>query len=449
LVYLKDGFFLSGSEDGEPKEIKVQILTYNGITETFGYVKVDGSFKNNGRIEIKPTISIFGVNMYYPTPDNENRFAFELLFILFLTIDFLLELKQMISATVGSMRKKNKFCCSALLAYWTGDMWNILDSTTIGLLFAQVVQWSYFVTGKNMTVVFFHCAYLCPYLMCTLRPLITDALMHHCTTALLQLSSLFSILCLLPAIIPKFAPESSRWVYESLFTNARYLQLHQSVRQSSNSNASNSSTAMLSEAELLLTQTTAGTIQLPTPFNITGLVNNTNVTCLPIKSLVSGGYQYEQSFKLGWSEELSKIVQDFDDAEHIVNIRSTLDNMIIVIILFQVLRLLKVLDFQPKLALVTKTVLNAGWELFHFVIVFGMQTVAFSACAHVAFGTIHPNFSTYGESISSCFNLFLGDTSAHAELSKSDRALGWYLFFLTYMSLVRNILLAILDNSFY
>ena len=184
---------MSGSEDGEPKEIKVQILTYNGITETFGYVKVDGSFKNNGRIEIKPTISIFGVNMYYPTPDNENRFAFELLFILFLTIDFLLELKQMISATVGSMRKKNKFCCSALLAYWTGDMWNILDSTTIGLLFAQVVQWSYFVTGKNMTVVFFHCAYLCPYLMCTLRPLITDALMHHCTTASCNslLSSLF------------------------------------------------------------------------------------------------------------------------------------------------------------------------------------------------------------------------------------------------------------------
>ena len=79
MVYLKDGFFLSGSEDGEPKEIKVQILTYNGITETFGYVKVDGSFKYNGRIEIKPTISIFGVNMYYPTPDNENRFAFELL----------------------------------------------------------------------------------------------------------------------------------------------------------------------------------------------------------------------------------------------------------------------------------------------------------------------------------------------------------------------------------
>ena len=142
---------------------------------------------------------------------------------------------------------------------------------------------------------FFSIALTCVHTWCTLRPLITDApLMHHCTPA-----TLFSIPCLLPAIIPKFAPESSRWVYESLFTNARYLQLHQSVRQSSNSNASNSSTAMLSEAELLLTQTTAGTIQLPTPFNITGLVNNTNVTCLPIKSLVSGGYQYEQSFKLG------------------------------------------------------------------------------------------------------------------------------------------------------
>ena len=63
MVYLRDGFFLSGSADGVPSEIKVQILTYNGITETFGYVKVDGSFKNNGRIEINPTISIFGVNM--------------------------------------------------------------------------------------------------------------------------------------------------------------------------------------------------------------------------------------------------------------------------------------------------------------------------------------------------------------------------------------------------
>ena len=70
----------------------------------------------------------------------------------------------------------------------------------------------------------------------------------------------------------------------------------------------------------------------------------------------------------------------------------------------------------------------------------------------VAFGSIHPAFSTYGESISTCFNLFLGDTSAHEELSKSNRALGWYLFFLTYMSLqffiLLNILLAILVDAY-
>ena len=327
LHYLKDGFFLSGSEDGEPKTIQVQILTYNGNTQTFGYLKVDGAFKDDGRIEIVPTINIFNVDMYYPTVANENRLHLEIFFLVFLLLDIAMEMKQCVSHTCctksTTSTKRYTFQFNSLFAYWTDDFWNILDSTTIALLVTQVVQWTYFVTQ----------------------------------------------------VIPQFAPESSRWVYESLFTNARYLKLHQSVVYNETSSA-----VLLSEAEQLLLHPE---IQLPIPFSITGLYNATNVTCTPVQSAIYGGYQYEHLFQLGWSDELSKIVQDFSDAEFIVSTRASLDILIIIIILCQVLRLLKVLDFQPKLALVTKTVLNAGWELFHFVIVFGMQTVAFSACAHV------------------------------------------------------------------
>merc|ERR1711865_70234 len=286
--------------------------------------------------------------------------------------------------------------CSSLIAYWTHDLWNVLDTVTITLLFAQGTKWWWW-----------------------------------CTT-----------------IIPTFAPKSSRWVYESLFTNARFLRLHQTVHSMMNAtNSTNSS--MYKDPTLDLN---GNYIHTRVPFSISNVWNKTNTTIAPIGNYNMGGYEYENLFKLGWSNELDEIVEEFNNAEKIISIRAELDVLIVIIILCQVMRLLKVLDFQPKLALVTSTLLNGGWELFHFIIVFGMQTVAFSACAHVAFGSIHPKFANYGDSISTCFNLFLGDTSTHDDLSQSDRAIGWYAFFLTYMLLqtfiLLNILLAILVDAY-
>tara|TARA_B100000795_G_scaffold165652_1_gene124611 strand:- start:40 stop:1248 length:1209 start_codon:yes stop_codon:yes gene_type:complete len=396
---------LSGSRDGEPTEINIKILTYNGNTETFGYLKVDGKFMEDGRIEVEPSVDVFGVDMYYPTKENRERYNLEIFFIFLLCLDVLLELKQFVAyfwEQISSNRRKKgisgffSHICSSLIAYWTHDLWNVLDTVTITLLFAQGTKWWWW-----------------------------------CTT-----------------IIPTFAPKSSRWVYESLFTNARFLRLHQTVHSMMNAtNSTNSS--MYKDPTLDLN---GNYIHTPVPFSISNVWNKTNTTIAPIGNYNMGGYEYENLFKLGWSNELDEIVEEFNNAEKIISIRAELDVLIVIIILCQVMRLLKVLDFQPKLALVTSTLLNGGWELFHFIIVFGMQTVAFSACAHVAFGSIHPKFANYGESISTCFNLFLGDTSTHDDLSQSDRAIGWYAFFLTYMLLqtfiLLNILLAILVDAY-
>ena len=417
LDYLKEGFFLSGSMNSEPSAVKVQILTYNGNTETFGYLKVDGEFTNDGSIQVKPSVQIFGVDAYYPTKSNQDRLHLEILFIFLLCFDLLMELKEFINKTCKSLslscqKQRNragfcsrtiKPCLKATIAYWTQDLWNVLDSVTLALLFTQIFWWMWFVSQ----------------------------------------------------ILPTFAPESSRWVYQSLFTNARFLRLHHDKVNFTNVTAMRMQNMDLDSSSMMnIPIVDNENIQMPTPFMVRGLWNNSNTTVIPSDSraILNGGYQYEALFKLGWSSELNKIMKDFDDAELITTYRSELDSLIIIIILCQVLRLLKVLDFQPKLALVTKTVLNAGWELFHFVLVFGMQTMAFSAGAHIAFGSIHLKFATYGDSISTCFNLFLGDTSTHDDLSQSDRAMGWYLFFLTYMLLqffiLLNILLAILVDAY-
>ena len=88
---------MSGSRDGEPTEINIKILTYNGNTETFGYLKVDGKFMEDGRIEVEPSVDVFGVDMYYPTKENRERYNLEIFFIFLLCLDVLLELKQFVA----------------------------------------------------------------------------------------------------------------------------------------------------------------------------------------------------------------------------------------------------------------------------------------------------------------------------------------------------------------
>ena len=55
-------------------------------------------------------------------------------------------------------------------------------------------------------------------------------------------------------------------------------------------------------------------------------------------------------------------------------------------VLLFVLRALKVLDFQPRIALVTRTLAIAFTDLIHFFILFGLVTVGYSIAGMLLFG---------------------------------------------------------------
>ncbi|GLC33126.1 hypothetical protein PLESTB_000367500 [Pleodorina starrii] len=123
-------------------------------------------------------------------------------------------------------------------------------------------------------------------------------------------------------------------------------------------------------------------------------------------------------------------------------------------ILLLIARVLKLMDFQPRLGVVTRSLWLAGPDLIHFAIVAGMVFVGYAMMAHLIFGNAIEAFATFGDSINTCFEILLGNIDVNEDL----RALGGLqsvagaLFFWSYELLVfmvlLNFLLAIIVDAF-
>ncbi|EFJ46305.1 hypothetical protein VOLCADRAFT_93448 [Volvox carteri f. nagariensis] len=89
-------------------------------------------------------------------------------------------------------------------------------------------------------------------------------------------------------------------------------------------------------------------------------------------------------------------------------------------ILLLIARVLKLMDFQPRLGVVTRSLWLAGPDLVHFAIVAGMVFVGYAMMAHLIFGNAIVAFATFGDSINTCFEILLGNIDVNDDL----RALG-------------------------
>uniref|UniRef100_A0A7S0YB92 Polycystin cation channel PKD1/PKD2 domain-containing protein n=1 Tax=Polytomella parva TaxID=51329 RepID=A0A7S0YB92_9CHLO len=123
-------------------------------------------------------------------------------------------------------------------------------------------------------------------------------------------------------------------------------------------------------------------------------------------------------------------------------------------ILLLLARILRRMDFQPRLGVVTRSLWLAGPDLIHFGIVAGMVFVGYAMMGHLLFGNAIDDFSSFGDSINCCFQLLLGDI----DVNNSLRALGglqsvagaiffWSFELLVFMVLL-NFLLAIIVDAF-
>eukprot|EP00898_Chlorokybus_atmophyticus_P004262 jgi/Chlat1/4837/Chrsp31S04872 len=123
-------------------------------------------------------------------------------------------------------------------------------------------------------------------------------------------------------------------------------------------------------------------------------------------------------------------------------------------IILMIARVIKLMDFQPRMGLITRTLSRAAYELFHFFFLASIVFVSYGTLAYLAFGHLIFEFSTLGRSLVTCFELLLGRIEINEDLmllNGFELALSqiffWTFEIIVFMILL-NFLLAILIDAF-
>jgi len=123
-------------------------------------------------------------------------------------------------------------------------------------------------------------------------------------------------------------------------------------------------------------------------------------------------------------------------------------------IILMIARSLKLMDFQPRLGIVTKTLALAASDILHFMVVFGVVFMGYVMMGTLVFGYKIEEFSSLKHSTITCFETLLGEIAwnlALQELTGLEYAAGWAYFWsyqiLVFMILL-NFLLAIIVDAY-
>jgi len=118
------------------------------------------------------------------------------------------------------------------------------------------------------------------------------------------------------------------------------------------------------------------------------------------------------------------------------------------------LKFFKAFQANPRLQLVTDTLVRAASDIFHFSVVFCAVFLGFAVTGHIFLGTDLPQFRSFGSSIDTCFIVLMGEFGWYADASISEEGLSsglpyiilmiWFWFFMVFVLLIMiNMLLAI------
>jgi hypothetical protein len=115
------------------------------------------------------------------------------------------------------------------------------------------------------------------------------------------------------------------------------------------------------------------------------------------------------------------------------------------------LRLFKAFSAQPRLALVTNTLVTASVDLFHFGIVLLSVFLTYSLMGVLFFGHEDLDFATLDRSMMTCFCMLMGDFDTE-EMEEVGRLYPAFVYFVSFMVLmvliVLNMLIAILMDAY-
>jgi hypothetical protein len=118
----------------------------------------------------------------------------------------------------------------------------------------------------------------------------------------------------------------------------------------------------------------------------------------------------------GDGSELNEAFKAFSSLQSLVQTLSWYYALNGINILLVIARILNLMHFQPRLGVVTRSLLLAGPDLLHFTIVAGIVFVGYAMMAHVIFGNVIEKFSTFRLSIDTCFEMLLGEIGVNEDL---------------------------------
>ncbi|GJP51052.1 hypothetical protein CLOM_g10222 [Closterium sp. NIES-68] len=144
----------------------------------------------------------------------------------------------------------------------------------------------------------------------------------------------------------------------------------------------------------------------------------------------------------------------YSSVRNLVQWRSILVSLQGINVFLFLLRLLKLMDFQPRIAILTRTMAAAFPALVHFFLLWAIMFIGFSLYAYVVFGRTLEQFSTVAMSMVSCFLILINDNSTgyffiQLEGWNLTAAIIFWIAYITVMVFVMlNVLIAIVVDAF-
>ncbi|CAI5517575.1 unnamed protein product [Closterium sp. Naga37s-1] len=149
-----------------------------------------------------------------------------------------------------------------------------------------------------------------------------------------------------------------------------------------------------------------------------------------------------------------RATQVFADLRNIINLRAVYFALQGINVFFMMIRLLKVMDFQPYLGVITRSLSLATPSLMHFFLLSFTVFFCFSMYAYLVFGGAMELFSTVLNSMFSLFLLLINDNGSAYFLSRLESwdliaAMLFFFMFIVFMVFILlNFLIAIIVDAF-
>ncbi|CAI5506835.1 unnamed protein product, partial [Closterium sp. Naga37s-1] len=146
--------------------------------------------------------------------------------------------------------------------------------------------------------------------------------------------------------------------------------------------------------------------------------------------------------------------QAFADLHNIINLRAVYFALQGINVFFMMIRLLKVMDFQPYLGVITRSLGLATPSLLHFFLLSFTVFFCFSMYAYLVFGGAMELFSTVLNSMFSLFLLLINDNGSAYFLQRLESwdliaAMLFFFMFIVFMVFILlNFLIAIIVDAF-